>query len=162
MSNPNPTLIVRDFDTNEPTIFDPCFCGNPLNILDNSTGLVTRFHDFVEITDDAGGEVWRLTSVNAGDFLDEDGNPIALNTPLVFSAATGVYRIDLFHLPSIGFNASFTRDSDGFTLSVGGTCEPCPSNIIPTMSEWGLLIFLLLVMNLSLVFLRRLEVVRLN
>ena len=50
----------------------------------------------------------------------------------------------------------------GATGATGATATTGAAAAIPTMSEWGLMIFLLLVMNLSLVFLRRLELVRLN
>lgn len=155
LPNPNPVLVVRNYATNEPSILDPCFCGNPLNVVDSGTGLVTRFHDYAEITDNAG-EVWRLTAVNSGDVLTQNGTAIPLNTALTYDPATGTYHLDLYHFPNSGFNASFTRDRDGFVLSTGGSCSPCPSPI-PTMSEWGLMIFGLLVLNMSVVFLRRRE-----
>lgn len=45
------------------------------------------------------------------------------------------------------------------TASTGTVIESVTTASVPTMSEWGLMIFFLLVMNLSVVFLRRLELV---
>ena len=151
-SNPNPII-------NDPTIYDPCFCGNPLNIIKTTNGLdlVERFHDFALITDDPG-ETWTLIAVNSGDVLDATGVAIQIGTPLVYNATLGTYRLDLYHNPEIGFTASFARTSDGFVLTTGGSCIQC-SSMIPTMSQWGLMIFGLLILNMSLIFLGRMELV---
>lgn len=149
------TTIPEEFCAviNDPRIYDPCSCTDPLNILDNARGEIKYFHDFALI-EDGPGETWRLTSVNAGNVLDQLGNPIGFNTNdaiLVYDPVTGTYRLDLYHIPAVGFNATFTRDRDGSQLTTGGSCDnPCDLVFVPTMNEWGLLIFGLLVLNLSL------------
>ena len=135
---------------NDPSIYDPCFCGNPLNIT-GANQEVLLFADFVLISGAAAGDTWILSSVNDGDVLDADGNAIVIGTALN-DLGGGDFRLDLFHNPDVGFNATFTGiRADGTPyaspLSVGGSCSPCP--LIPTMSQWGLLIFGLLILNLS-------------
>ena len=56
----------------------------------------------------------------------------------------GVYQLDLWHRPDTGFNATFRRLSDGTVTTTTSTCSSTACLIIPTMSEWGLLIFGLL------------------
>ena len=133
---------------NDPNIYDPCSCENPLNVV-APNGITERLHDFIIVTDDPG-EIWTLSAVNSGDVLTAAGDPIVLNTPLIYDATIGAYRLDLYHNPDIGFNATVTRARDGFMLSTGGTCSCAPP--IPTMSEWGLMIFCLLLLNLGILF----------
>ena len=140
------SLSITTPVANDPSIYDPCSCTDPMNVLDNS-GEVVLFHDYVEVSDIAGEE-WKFTAVNSGDVLNQNGTPIALNTTLTYNPVTGRYRMDLFHKNGIGFNLTVTRTSDSRTLSTGGSCTSCLP--IPTMSEWGLLIFCLLVLNLGL------------
>ena len=133
---------------NDPSIYDPCFCGNPLNITGTNQE-VFLFADFVVISG-AVGDTWVLSNVNSGDVLDVNGNPISVGTPLT-DLGGGLFRLDLYHNPEIGFNASFTGTRvDGTpyvtSLTTGGSCS-CP--LIPTMSQWGLIIFGLLILNLS-------------
>jgi len=43
-------------------------------------------------------------------------------------------------------------------IDCGGTCSPCITvTKIPTLTQWGTLIFILLILNLSIFFLRKLE-----
>ena len=135
---------------NDPSIYDPCSCGNDLNIRDANQE-VLLFADFVLISGAATGDTWVLSSVNTGDVLNASGNPIGVNTVLT-DLGGGLHRLDFFHNPNVGFNATFTgtrNDGTVYTssLTTGGSCSPCP--LIPTMSQWGLLIFGLLILNLS-------------
>lgn len=141
---------------NDPSIYDPCSCTDPLNV-PNASGEVVRFHDYVEISDNAG-ETWTYTALNSGNVLMQDGTAIPLNTTLTYNAITGRYRMDLYHNNGVGYNATFTRTSGG-TLTTGGSCSDClmASAPIPTMSQWGLFIFGLLIMNLSLFIVLRLK-----
>lgn len=140
------------------SITDPCDCLDPMNV--RSGDAISLFHDFAEITNGGVGETWRLTSVNSGEVLDVNGNPIPLMTAMTENS--GTFRLDLFHSPNVGFNATFTRDSDGATLTTGGTCDGAicssPENI-PTVSQWGLLILGLLLLTFGTVSLKRKKIV---
>lgn len=86
--------------------------------------------------------------MNSGAVLNKDGTPIPTNTPLI-DLGGGNYRLDLWHKPNVGFNATFRRLFDDHTQTVENSCDGTACLTIPTMSEWGLLIFGLLILNLG-------------
>ncbi len=147
------SLVDKDGDGN-PDIADPCSCFDPQNVAGSANGSITLFHDIITLTNGGIGQTWVLNTVNSGGFLMQDGTPFPLNTPLT-DLGGGVYQLDFWHQPDIGFNATFRRASDNDLQAIGSSCDGQMCLIIPTMSQWGLLIFGLLVLNLGLVFIYR-------
>lgn len=150
-------LSLVDIDGNgTPDITDPCNCFDPQNVRKSADGQtkVTLFHDFVIIHNGGFGQTWILDVINTGAVLQKNGVPIPVNTPLT-DLGGGAYRLDFWHKPNIGFNASFRRLSDNTTESIGNSCQEQACIIIPTFSQWGLFIFGLLVLNLGLTIIYR-------
>ncbi len=83
-----------------------------------------------------------------------NGNPIAVNTTIP-EVSPGVYQLEFYTLPAIPASVTVSNgvSTEDFTTA---SCNQCTSTI-PTMSEWGLMIFALLTMNLGLITLRRKE-----
>jgi len=137
---------------------DPCNCGDPENRKDG-TGTVTLFHDYIEISDGGIAQTWRLATVNSGSVLNKNSTAkvIGAGTGEVLSdLGEGRYRLDFWHLPGVGFDATIQRASDGHMLTITGSCATtvCFVAPIPTLSEWGLLILALLILNLSIFFIQ--------
>ena len=153
------SIVDKDGDGNL-DITDPCDCFDPENVVvaNGANRSVTYFHDFVTITNGGIGQTWVLDAVNSGEVLMNNGNPIPTNTALT-DLGGGVYRIDLWHRPDIGFNATFRRLSDNATETTGNSCSGNACITIPTMSEWGLLIFGLLVLNMGVFFVQRRQLI---
>lgn len=152
---PPPPPTISRTSANDPTSFDPCSCGDPLNFYDGN-GDVTYFHDFVEVTS-VTGETWEVTAVMDA-FTDEGVTPVVVTDPLVETPpGSGIYRIDLFHAPGVGFTMTVDRTAGGgpFPLMEGGTCAACKQ--IPTLGQWGLILLSLLILTFGVVALRRHE-----
>ncbi len=152
----NLSMADEDGDGN-PDILDPCSCFDPQNVVENLPGNNTNvklFHDFVVITNGGIGQTWQLDKINSGAVLQKDGTPFPIGQTLN-DLGDGVYRLDLWHRPDEGFNADFRRLSDNNIQTTGGSCDGQACLIIPTMSEWGLLIFGLLILNLGLMLVLR-------
>jgi len=151
--NNTATLTITDNDPAPISINDPCSCTDPLNIKDASGG-ITHFHDVLTVGGITGQSVV-LTTGNT-NFLDASLTQIADGTLL----GTVPLSFDFFHAAGT---------SGDIVLTVGGATQPpfsisiCEASTcivpdpIPTMSAWGLLIFCLLVVNLSIWFVRRLD-----
>ncbi|MEM6316581.1 MAG: IPTL-CTERM sorting domain-containing protein [Bacteroidota bacterium] len=154
---------------NKLTFGDPCKCDDPLNC---TSGGITYFHD--TLTAPASGTLasgldLRITSAS-NFFIDVPCNGGTLMTPTLSTGAgngtritevgtSGVYKLE-FWRPS-GAQPTLSVSQGGMTPVVVDpttfqpicTVEACtPSAPIPTMSEWGLLIFGLLVLNLGVFF----------
>lgn len=156
---PLANLSLVDIDGNgTPDITDPCNCFDPQNVRKSADGQtkVTLFHDFVIIHNGGIGQAWVLDVINAGAVLQKDGTPFSINTPLT-DLGDGTYRLDFWHKPDIGFNASFRRLSDNATETIGNSCQEQACIIIPTFNQWGLLIFGLLILNLCLTIIYRVD-----
>ncbi len=155
----NSSLVDKDGD-GQADIADPCNCFDPENVVveNGSNRSVTFFHDFVTITNGGVGQTWVLATVNSGEVLMNNGSPIPMNTALN-DLGGGIYRLDLWHRPDIGFNATFRRLNDNATETVGNSCGGNACITIPTMSEWSLLIFGLLVLNLGIFFVQRKQLI---
>jgi len=135
-----------------PTIADPCNCNDPQNI--GKFTEITHFHDVLTLTGTAGQQV--VLTTGGANFLDANLQQIADNTMLGTIPASGVFTYDFFH-PS--------ESSGNIVVTIGGTLlapfaiSVCNANNciepIPTMNEWCLFIFGLLVMNLSIFFVQR-------
>lgn len=135
------------------TFLDPCNCDNPNNItLADGTFLIA---DFIEV--DASEYISPVVTLAFADtnFLDSSGNPIAAATASFTSLGGGIYRLPYY--VRVSAPATFTIDVDGDqqtgTSSVNCACDTS----IPTMSQWGLIIFGLLILNVGIFFLYRKE-----
>ncbi len=152
------TVMVSGTPIN-PGILDPCNCGNPENVRDGN-GTVTLFHDYIEISDGGLAQTWRLAAVNSGNVLNKNGTPKIIGAStgeILTDLGGGRYRIDFWHLPGVGFDATIQRTSDGNMQSIANSCSETVCFVaapIPTLSEWGLLILGLLLLNLSIFLIR--------
>ena len=149
----SPTLEEMDF-----SITDPCSCDNPHNLtLPDGTFL---FEDTVKIDASAflPGPIAVTLFSQDGNLLTAAGVPYTTATATFLDLGNGMYGLPFYTKPNIpstimaqvngGVPKSFTTDS----CSVCVATEP-----IPTMSEWGLMIFGLLMLNLGLMFIYRKE-----
>jgi len=140
---------------------DPCRCGKPENI-ETADGFTSHFFDILAVrgaapsspvflTNNGGGTFLNagLSSVPTGQIFAPDGTP-------VMTDATGSVDIPFFVASGTAGTIEVQVAGAMETQAIGG-CDGNDCVTIPTMSEWGLMIFLLLIMNLSLVFLKRLE-----
>ena len=143
---------VTPCDLPTPSIADPCNCFDPLNRKDNQD-VITHFHDVLSITGTPGDVVVLQTGTT--NFLDNNLVQISDDTNLGTIPASGVFEYDFFHASGA---------SGAITLNVGGVllnpfdisvCEAKSCIVIPTMSQWGLLIFGLLVLNIGLYFVKQ-------
>ncbi|MEM6317500.1 MAG: hypothetical protein AAF960_07505 [Bacteroidota bacterium] len=146
------TFTLGTCTMTQPSISDPCNCEDPLNRKDRN-GQITHFHDVLSVRGFAGQTV-TLTSGNT-NFLGANLQQIPNNTVLGIIPATGLLTYDFYHASGA---------SGDITVSVGGTTLPpfavsvCSSSdctIIPTFSQWGLVVFGLLVLNMGLFIVRR-------
>jgi len=143
----------------EVTISDPCSCSDPENVT-ATDGTVTHFHDVLSVTGAANAPVTLVTN-GGGVYLSTGLSAVANGTVLGTTDAAGALAVDFFH--ASGATGTITVDIGGVVVDFTvAACEGDACVTIPTMSEWGLMIFLLLIMNMSLVFLRRLELVGLR
>lgn len=164
-SIPLPDANLYDTDGDMiPDITDPCSCEDPENVLIGDR--VDLFHDVVTITNGGIGETWRLEVVFSGGFLKKDGTPydagLSTATPpgqILTPLGGGLYQLDFWHKADVGFSVRFIRDSDGFTRTLSSSCSAaaCIREVIPTLSQWGLIIFGLLILSLSLILIFRME-----
>ncbi len=147
-------------------ISDPCACGNPNNCLDRSDlgNPIDYLYETVEITAPAG-QTWYIDVLNSGEMLDllcgADGSftgaPPSLTTGPAGATFTetspGVYILNFHHSAGVGYDATFANGL-GDTLSIDNVCAGC-TEPVPTLSEWGLIIFGLLMLNLATIFVLR-------
>ncbi|MEM1119542.1 MAG: IPTL-CTERM sorting domain-containing protein [Bacteroidota bacterium] len=127
------------------SVTDPCNCDDPLNVRDGR-GNNLLYHDVLTFT--GTGPI--VCTSNCGAFLDRSGNPIT-------NFGTAPAAVDFYRSP--GDYAASTFDVGGINANLAaGTCgDTCPFINIPTMSQWGLLIFGLLMLNLGVMLLYRKE-----
>ena len=152
---------------NELMFGDPCFCDNPRNC---NVGGVDYFHDTLTVT--AGGVTGLTITAAAGatgfftsvDCFGGSTDLITAGTVIPESpAGSGEYKLE-FWRPS-GVTPTLSVTESGTTTAVpAATFQPvcttaacAPTPPIPTMSEWGLMIFGLLVLNLGVLFVQRKE-----
>lgn len=135
------------------SIEDPCSCSDPLNRTVNGTFL---FHDLLTVRG-TSGRFFQINSANNSEMLDLNGNPIVF--PITLSetlVGSGVYQLDYYKRSNVTSDIvfQFTGNSSTFPFTTS-SCSESDCFPIPTMSQWGLLIFGLLVMNLSMIFIRK-------
>jgi len=135
---------------------DPCSCENPDNIREN--GVVVRFADVLTITNlPEGVEVELSINNNPQGFTDEDGNPYTNET--LGTAVGGEMEFEFYRGSAEAVNITYTFPSAiGSTTMItrtfvsSDTCDVVDCAIIPTLSQWGLLILGLITSCLALVF----------
>lgn len=160
-----PELVIQS--GNELMFGDPCSCDDPRNC---NVGGVDYFHDTLTVTATTGltitaaaGATEFYTSV---DCFGGSTDIIAAGTVIPESpAGSGEYKIE-FWRPS-GAVPTLSVVEGGVTTAVPAAtfdpvcttaaCNVPPAEPIPTMSEWGLMIFGLLVLNLGVFFVQRRE-----
>ena len=133
------------------TFLDPCNCSNPNNIsLGDGTFLVA---DFIRV--DASQYTNPTVTLAEADanFLDATGTPIPAASATFMDQGGGIYLLPFYTLANLP--ATFTIDLDGDqqtgTSSTNCSCDETP---IPTMSQWGLMIYGLLILNLGLILIK--------
>ena len=146
--------IIANDDANgdgTPDIADPCDCTDPMNPPSTVTGPGGGevFHELVTITSGAG-ETWNMDATTTGA-LDATGAVLVLPAALTEISA-GVYTLDFYHEINVGYAGDFSNGTS--TLSIGNTCTATCSGI-PTLGEWGLIIFTLLMLNIAILFVVR-------
>ena len=152
-----PTISLIDEDGDGiPNINDPCACNDPENVVDPVTNVVTHFHDFVTIVSNPG-ESWTLAAVNSGQVLDMALNPLPIGTAIP-EVSPGVYHLDFWHPETVGFNADFSNGTN--TLNAASACDgvACAASAIPTMGQWGMMLFAVIMLSFGLVFVMRQQV----
>ena len=166
------TITITDDDMldyksgNELMFGDPCSCTDPRNCNVNGT---TYFHDTLTITAGGNSGLTITAATGATNFFiavpcfGGGLTNIPPGTPIPESpVGSGEYKIE-FWRPS-GIVPTLSVVESGVTTTVPAntfqpicTMEACVP--IPTMSQWGLLIFTLLIMNLSIFFVRQRELI---
>ena len=115
-------------------------------------GLVELFHDILKVTTTPDSVV----SISATDnnLLDINGNAIPVGTSIP-QVSPGVYELIFYTVPAQGAMVAVSNgvSTENFTTA---SCTPCPASI-PTMPEWSLAIFGLLILNIGVGFLYRKE-----
>ena len=158
-----------EFASNNDLMFgDPCACGDPRNCSPDGEEGPTFFHDTLTVT---GGPGLTLTAVaGATDFFS--GVECFGNANMVIPAGTiipespagsGTYKIEFWRLsgtvPTLTINDGTTNHVVP-AATFGSVCTDAactPMEPIPTMSEWGLILFGLLIINLGVFFVRKRE-----
>lgn len=158
------------FDSNNELMFgDPCSCDDPRNC---NVGGIDYFHDTLTVT--AGGVTGLNITATAGatdfftsvDCFGGSNSLITAGTVIPETpAGSGEYKIE-FWRPS-GATPTISVLQGGVTTPVPAAtfqpvcttaaCNTPAAAPIPTMNEWGLMIFGLLVLNLSVFFVQRRE-----
>jgi len=133
------------------SVSDPCACEDPENITNTEQFL---FHD-VLVIEATPMQTFTLIS-NDGNLLTATGIPISLGTPFV-ETSSGIYELEFFSLSEqaaiITVGNDFINSEFTTTICVATDCIM----LIPTMSQWGLILFALLILNISVLLLGRLE-----
>ena len=162
---------------NRLTFGDPCNCDDNLNC---TSGGVTYFHDILTIP--ATGTIasaldLRITSA-ANFFTDVPCNGGTLTTPMLSTAAgngtritevgtSGVYKLEFWRPSGAQAALSVSEGGNAAVVAPAATFQPicniadCTPVVavtpIPTMSQWGLMIFGLLILNLGVFFMYKKE-----
>ena len=160
------TLNIVDDLNRDLDVVDPCSCDDPLNkVIERKT----FFHDVLTVTSTPGRSIW--VSIADFDFRDRNNNILPFGTlptsdpggnaggtgtgTLIPETATpGVYQLDFYHFSGRATNITVT-DGTAFENFTSSLCISCES--IPTMNQWGLLIFGLLILNFSVFLLGKKE-----
>jgi len=153
---------------NEITFGDPCSCEDPRNCTD---GGIQYFHDTLTIPAELATTPDLTINVSSATnfFVDVPcfgaGLTNATNETIPeVPPGSGVYKIEFWRpsgvVPTLAVtvNGGAPIAAPAATFDPVCTTEACaPTPPIPTMSEWGLMIFGLLVLNLGMVLVHRRE-----
>lgn len=133
-------------------ISDPCSCADPKNIK-NANGDIIFFHDILRVV--AGPSEAVTLTANSGVFLSNSTTPTAVapSTIIGTTNAAGVLEVEFFHADGVAGNISISTPSGTGNFAVSACFNNSCKTPIPTMSQWGLIIFGLLVLNLGIIFL---------
>ncbi len=137
------------------SIADPCNCTNLMNIK-NSDGLITHFHDVLTINTGTANQTITLTDNASNNFLNNSLIPVTNTTLLGMTDANGILKVDFFK--AAGASGQITVNNGIIDLSFDlPACDAnnCFKVVVPTMSQWGLFIFGLLLLNLGVFFICR-------
>lgn len=168
--NEAPAANLSFDSNNEKTFGDPCSCTDAKNCDVNG---VTYFHDTLDITAVgafATGLDIRITSATnfftsvpcvGGGLIVAPANTQVIETP----ANSGIYKIEFWRASGVvptltvteGGTASTAPASTFQPVCLQEDCITIASDPIPTMSQWGLLIFGLLMLNLGVIVLYKLK-----
>lgn len=160
-----PCLMETDTKDNNLNAVDPCSCEDPKNRTVNGVFL---FHDILTVSTTPGRSVW-LTA-NDGEFRDANNNPLlagalptsdpggnaggtGTGTLIPETSTPGVYQLAFYHRENIASTISYTDGAITRPFVTSRCSAACV--IIPTMSEWGLLLFGLLILNIGVLFVQR-------
>ena len=145
----NPASDCIPLSASDFSITDPCNCDNPNNItLPDGRFL---FQDVLKVPTGTGLTV-TLTN-NDGNLFNSNGDAISATTAFT-EVSTGNYELEFYTLPNqpATITVSNSLSTQSFTTM---SCTICTvTETIPTLQQWGLLIYGLLIMNLSLIALR--------
>ena len=146
---------------------DPCACDDPRNC---PIGGVTYFHDTLTVEGPTGLTI--STVMGATDFFSAVECFGGLTTVIPAGtiipespAGSGEYKIEFWRpsgaVPTLTVSdgmTDFPVPADTFDpVCTDAECAPAPQ--IPTMNEWGLMLFGLLIINLGVFFVRERELV---
>jgi len=178
---PPPTVLTIGRPTDKGgtplTFSDPCSCTDAANCDDAAGTGNFYFHDVLRIPGGTGTTTAGLDiRFNSGvDFFIDVPCRGGLSLPSFGAAGTripetspGVYEIDFWRLSGVAPTNVVVLESGATTMVPAAVFQPVCNEAdcavvavepIPTMSEWGLLIFGLLILNLGVVFVQRKELV---
>lgn len=146
-----PEIVNNDADGDgTPDITDPCSCTDPLNpdpLVVMGPGGGEVFHEVVTVNSGAG-ETWNMTAATIGA-LDATGAPLAIPAAMT-EISPGVYTIDFYHEITTGYTGEFNNGTS--TLNIANSCTVSCLSTVPTLGEWGLVIFALLMLNMVVLF----------
>jgi hypothetical protein len=151
----NPIFNYDDSDGDgKPDFKDPCSCDDPKNQPNKAL-----FHDVFTIQS-LENEQWILTK-NDGQFLNADGNAYPIGTVMpAIPISPSTYQIEFYHASDVAANFSVSRNNgvDNFD-QISSVCSinACRRASIPTFSQWGLILFSLLIINLGVFYVLKLE-----
>jgi hypothetical protein len=149
---PSTSILDSDGD-GTPDIADPCSCADPLNpdpLVVMGPGGGEVFHEVVTVNS-GPGETWNMTAATIGA-LDATGAALALPAAMT-ETAPGIYTIDFFHEITTGYTGEFTNGTS--ILNEANSCTVSCLLTVPTLGEWGLVVFTLLMLNLAILFVVR-------
>lgn len=130
-------------------IIDPCTCDNPLNVDLDGDGEYDLFHEEITYLTNppiTGINDWVFGTDTIGPFFDATG--MAITAPVsATDNGDGTYSFVVFLGVGQPYAANFTSTNANIITGTvsGGNCEPCP--MIPTLSEWGLILLALLLLS---------------
>lgn len=153
---------------NSLTFEDPCQCDNQKNCSANNT---LYFHDVMRIPSNgsitSGLDIRVVSSTNFFTIVPCGGTlskPITGQNGTLFKEVTpGIYELEYWR-PSASLPSLSVLESNVTTVIPTSVFEPickmenCVEEVdIPTLSQWGKMIFMLVVLNMSLIIIRKME-----